>query len=328
MKELNGKININSSPIIKDAIMVIAKDSKKPFVKEEAMPFGKNSATEALPEPPQTDAARNRGKAVNPALVNYLKARKALGISDKIPYQIDIDIDEDYVNNPYIIYHSNVSADYVKLYIKKDIIKPEDYCIYVISEDKYNKRMEEIGKTYKPQEGSRAHFMGLTWDDYDETEKHMFVLRSFNLELIKRRKAGEPIDIFAHCLHIDTWKKKELLIKEEHQFVLNTLEKRGFNVRGRSGYSITELMILKADIDLDLKGLMLGYISKCPITTWKEELLRDFQIIAMGIGTYDLGQVKRKLLYMIEHQTYEFNDLGDSVELYSDSLFNFGRGRF
>lgn len=309
-------IDIKDREKIKNAIISIAKDSKKAFIKKED-----------LPTPKQTSADENSKEVVNPALVNYIQARKALGISDKIPYQIDIDIDEEYVNNPYIIYHSAVAADYVKLYIKNDVIKPEDYCIYVISEDRYNKRMEELGKTYKAPEGSRAEFMGLTWDDYNETEKHMFVLRSFNIELIKRRKAGEPIDIFAHCLHIDTWKKKELLIREEHQFILNTLEKRGFSVKNRSGYNITELMILKSDIDLDLKSLMLGYISKCSISLWNQNLLGDFQIIAMGIGTFDLEKVKSKLLYMVANPTYDFKDLGSSVQLYSDELFNFGRGR-
>lgn len=308
---------INDKQRIKNTIIAIAKDSKKPFEKKED-----------LPAPPQKNADENSKEVVNPALVNYLKARKELGISDKIPYQIDIDIDEEYVNNPYIIYHSAVAADYVKLYIKNDIIKPEDYCIYVISEDKYNKRMEELGKTYKAPEGSRAEFMGLTWDDYNETEKHMFVLRSFNIELIKRRKKGEPIDIFAHCLHIDTWKKKELLIKEEHQFVLNTLEKRGFNIRYKSGYNIMELMILKADIDLELKSLMLGWLRDKAPHNLHQDLLFEFQVIAMGIGTYDLEKVKSKLLFMIENPTYHYESLKADVYLYSDDLFNFGKGRY
>lgn len=301
----------------KNNTFITVGDSKKPKVNQAPGDIGI----------PKKDAVPNSKETIGLALSNYLKARKALGISDKIPYQIDIDINEDYVNNPYIIYHSNVAADYVKFYFKNDIIKPEDYCIYVISEDKYNKRLEELGKSYKPQEGSRAHFMGLTWDDYDETEKHMFVLRSFNLELSKRRKAGEPIDMFAHCLHIDTWKKKEQLIKEEHELILRILEKRGFNIRNKDNYSLMELMILKSDIDMDLKGLMLGWLKTNSALNLSEELLFEFQVIAMGLGTYDEEKVKSRLLFMIEHPTYNFESLKADVYLYSDSLFNFGKGR-
>ena len=260
----------------------------------------------------------------------YLKARKDISVSELIPYQVDVDIDEEYIKNPYVIYKSEVAADYVKYYLKDDRINPNDYCIYVISKEDYDKRMEELGKSYKAPKGSRAEFMGLTWDDYDELERHMFVLRSFNLELTKRRKAGEDIDIFAHCLHEDTWKKKEELIKEEHRMVLKLLTKRGWSYMEKTKYgylSLLEIYTLKANIDLDLKGLILGYIDKVGAANIKESLLFELQIIIFGLGTYDKERVKSKLIFMNDNPTYNFESLKADVKLYSDSLFNLGAGR-